>query len=55
MEVLYELIANSDYSILQEKNWGPSLPIRSDKEGYAMTDLLAFAGNIDPFPQPAGI
>ncbi|MFI0845906.1 peroxidase family protein [Mesorhizobium sp. IMUNJ 23232] len=52
MEVLYELIANSDYSILQEKNWRPSLPFRSGKEGYVMTDLLALAGDIDPFPQP---
>ena len=55
MEVLYELIAHSNYSILQEKNWRPCLPSVSGGKGYSMTDLLALAGDIDPFQPDVGI
>ena len=52
MEVLYRLIIDSEYSILQEKNWKPTLPVTAVtdcREVFTFRDLLRFAGDLDPY------
>jgi hypothetical protein len=46
-ETFHGLIEGSDYSILKQANWKPTLP-SSDPDHFTMNDLLLFVNEINP-------
>jgi hypothetical protein len=47
METVHACIAKSDMSVIGCRDWKPELP-RQNTERFTMTDLIRFAGDVDP-------
>lgn len=46
-ETFHGLVEHSEYSILKQPGWKPSLP-SAQSEHFSMTDLLTFVDDINP-------